>query len=72
MAAAESLTITRKIDDRLEIVDDTVRGVDHKVGSVIEGESVYRISPPPNFSQLCVARCKGNRSSDSRSRQSSH
>ena len=53
MAAAESLTITRKIDDRLEIVDDTVRGVDHKVGSVIEGESVYRISPPPNlFSTL--------------------
>ena len=52
MAAAESLTVAHKIDERLEIVDDTVRVVDHKVGSVIEGE-LYHVSPPPNlFSAL--------------------
>ena len=59
MAAAESLMITRGIDDkvndvgeRLEGVDDRVRGVDRKVGSVIEGE-LDRIIPPSNlFSAL--------------------
>jgi hypothetical protein len=46
MAAAETLAITRDIDDtvkdvnkRLEGVDHMVDGVDHKVGSVIQGES---------------------------------
>ena len=41
MAAAEALTITRGIDDK-------VLGVDHKIGSVVEGE-LRRISPPPNL-----------------------
>jgi hypothetical protein len=60
MAAAESLTITRGIDDR-------VRAVDH---NVIEGE-LYRVSLSPNLSSVFPVRCKGNRSSDSTSRQSS-
>jgi hypothetical protein len=52
MAAVESLTIARGIDERLEGVDGRVKGVDHKVGTVIEGE-LYCISPPPNlFSAL--------------------
>ena len=38
MAAAEALTITCGIDDK-------VLGVDHKIGSVVEGE-LHRISPP--------------------------
>jgi hypothetical protein len=37
MAAAETLKITRGIDDKVEGVDSKVQGVDHKVGSVIEG-----------------------------------
>ena len=49
MAATESLVITHGIDERLEVVDDRVRGVDYKVVSVIEGES-YTISSPPNLS----------------------
>jgi hypothetical protein len=52
MAVAESLAIARGIDERLEGVNGRVKGVDHKVGTVIEGE-LYRISPPPNlFSAL--------------------
>ncbi len=52
MAAAEALTITRGIDDKVKDVDERVQGVDmkvegvdgkvqdvnHKVGSVIQGE----------------------------------
>ena len=52
MAAIECLTIAREIDNRLEAVDKTLTGVDHKVGSVVKGEP-YRISFPPNlFSAL--------------------
>ena len=54
MAAAEALTITRGIDekvkdvgDMLEGVDGRVQSVDDKVGAVIEGK-LYRISRPPN------------------------
>jgi hypothetical protein len=36
MAAAEALKIARGIDDR-------VKGVDHKVGSVIAGELCHRL-----------------------------
>jgi hypothetical protein len=63
MAAAEALTITRGIDDKVKDVDGRVQnvdvkvngidtkvlGIDNKVGSVIEGE-LYRISRPPNQS----------------------
>jgi hypothetical protein len=48
MAAAESLTITRGIAERLEGVDDRVRVVDH---NVIEGE-FYRVSMSPNMSSI--------------------
>ena len=78
MAAAEALTIARGIDERVQSVDvkvegidDKVLGVDLKIGSVVEGE-LYRPSSPPNLpSALCSVRCKGNRSSDSTSGQSS-
>ena len=46
MAAAEALTITRGIDDKVQSVDNKVQGVDHKVGSVIEGE-LYLHWPAP-------------------------
>jgi hypothetical protein len=68
MAAAESLTITRGIDTRLEGVDDTVRRVDRDVGSVKDGE-LFRFRPSPIGTQPCLVRCEGNRSSDSTSRQ---
>ena len=56
---------------KLEGINDKVFGVDHKVGRVIEGE-LYCISRPLNLSStLCPVRCKGNRSSDSTSVQSS-
>ena len=38
MAAAEALKIARGIDDKVGDVHDRVKGVDSKVGSVIEGE----------------------------------
>ena len=38
MAAAEALKIARGIDDKVGDVRDRVKGVDSKVGSVIEGE----------------------------------
>jgi hypothetical protein len=63
MAAAEALTITRGIDDKVtdvderlegvavkvDSIDNKVLGVDDKVGAVIEGK-LYRISKPPNQS----------------------
>jgi hypothetical protein len=52
MAAAESLTITRGIDD--------------KVGLVMDGE-LFSISPPRIGPQPCPVRCKGNRGSHSTS-----
>ena len=39
MAAAEALTITRGIDDKVKVVD-------HKVGSVIQGELYFRSLAP--------------------------
>ena len=38
MAAVEALKIARGIDDKVGDVRDRVKGVDSKVGSVIEGE----------------------------------
>jgi hypothetical protein len=59
------------VDSKLECVDDGVRGVDHKVSSVIEGE-LYYIAPLLGIcSQPCTIRCKGSRRGDSTSRQSS-
>jgi hypothetical protein len=48
MAAAESLTIARGVDERLEGIDGRVKGVGHKVDTVIEGE-LDRMSLPPNL-----------------------
>ena len=62
MAATESLTIARGIDDK-------VKDVDHKVGLVINGE-LYRISPAPNRSSTLPDRCNRNRSNGSGSAQS--
>jgi hypothetical protein len=93
MAAAEALTISRGIDDKVkevgekmarvdervqcvdikvEGIDNQVRRIDHKVGSVIQGELYlhYRLQ---KLSSTCYSvRCKGDRSSDSTSGQSSH
>ena len=59
------------VDDKVLIVDNRIQDVDHKVGSVIEGE-LYRMSWSPGLSSILYrVRCKGNRSSDSTSGQSS-
>ena len=98
MAAAETLTIARGIDNRVNdvderlegvdervqgvavkvegvddkvlIVDSKVQSVDDRVGSVIEGKLDHAYWSP-NISSLCPVRCKGNRSSNSTSGQSS-
>ena len=69
MAAAETLAISRGIDDRVKDVDGGVKDVDHKVGLIIHGE-LNSISPAPNRSSTLPDRCKRNRSSGSRSAQS--
>ena len=78
MAATESLTIARGIDDkvkvvdqRLESVDDGMKVVDHKVGLIIDGE-LYRIRPIRICSQPLPGRCKRNWSSGSTSGHSVH
>ena len=38
MAAAETLAITRGVDEKLQSVDKKVEGVDYKIGTVIKGE----------------------------------
>jgi hypothetical protein len=52
MAAVEALIITRGIDDKVQVVD-------HKVGSVIQGES---LASPGSESVLsvCSVRCQGS------------
>ena len=86
MAAAESLTISRGIDDKVKEVDERVQGVDikvegidnqvrtidHKVGSVIQGDLYLHCRLQNLPSALYSVRCKGDRSSDSTSGQSSH
>jgi hypothetical protein len=59
MAAAETLTITRDIDDsvkgvdqKVQRVDMKVEGVDHKIGSVIKGK-LERLRLEPVLS-LCL------------------
>ena len=52
IAATESYATTHGINERLEVVDDRVRGVDHNVVSVIEGELCIFSSPPNLFSAL--------------------
>jgi hypothetical protein len=78
MAAAESLMISRRIDDtvkdvdeKLEVVNCGVKDVDHKVGVVIDSE-LFRIIPPPNRSSAPPARCKGKRNCDSTNGQPIH
>jgi hypothetical protein len=60
MAAAESLTITRRIDERMEGVDERLEGVDDRVRAVdhnvIEGE-LYRVSVSPNQFSVFPVRC---------------
>ena len=43
MAAAETLKITRDIGDTVKDVDQRLEGVNHKVGSVIEGEPYLQL-----------------------------
>ena len=63
MAAAESLTITRGIDDK-------VKDIDHKAGLIIDGESCHINTP--NWSSALASRCKRNWSSGATSGQSLH
>jgi hypothetical protein len=46
MAAAEALKITHGIDNK--VINDKIQGVDHKVGSVIQGK-LYLHQPSPDF-----------------------
>ena len=63
MAAAEGLTITREIGDKVD-------GVDHKIGLINDGE-LYRLKPSPNISSAFYSVwCKGERNSGSTSGQS--
>jgi hypothetical protein len=41
MAAAETMTVTRGIDDTVKVVDKRLEGVDGKVGSVIQGRLFF-------------------------------
>ena len=65
MAAAETVEITRGIDDNVKVIDGNVKGVgeqlqnvdkkvegvDHKIGSVAKGElELHEL--PPNLSLL--------------------
>src|ERR1700744_706915 len=59
MAAAETLAITRDIDDN-------VKGVDHKIVSVAKGELELHELAPESQPVTCV-RCEGYQSSHSRS-----
>jgi hypothetical protein len=71
MAATESLTITRGIDDKVQIVDSKVQGVDHKVSSVLECE-LHPHYPAPNWSSAFYSvRCQRDRRSNPASSQSS-
>jgi hypothetical protein len=54
MAAAEALTITRGIDDKVNDVDERLGGVDHKVGSVIQGELCFYLLAPEFFLNLLI------------------
>ena len=68
MAVAETLRITRDIDDKVNDVNKRLVGFDHKVGSVIEGE---RIGRHPNLSSaFYLVRRQGDWSSHSKSGQS--
>ena len=80
MAAAETMTVTRDIDDtvkeidkRVKDADERVKGVDGRVGSVIQGRLFF---PPlalaPNLSlSFTPVRCKGVWSCDPTGIQSS-
>ena len=86
MAAAETMTVTRDIDDtvkdvdkRLEGVDsnvqgvnERVKGVDGRVGSVIQGPLYFPLGLAPNLSSpFTPVRCKRDWSSDPTGVQSS-
>ena len=64
MVAAEGLTITHEISDKME-------DVDHKIGSVNEGERYYLVVRWNLSSAFKSVRRKGEPSSDSTSGQSS-
>jgi hypothetical protein len=64
MAAAEVLVIARGIDDK-------VKGVDDRVGSVIQGERSFRLLAPESDLTFHSVRCSGDRSSDPAGVQSS-
>ena len=56
MAAAETMTVTRDIDDtvkdvekRLEGVDSKVQGVDGRVGTVIQGRLFFPLLAPESI-----------------------
>ena len=49
MAAAETLKITRDIDNKVNDLDDKVEGVDHKLGPVII-DDLCLLSPAPTLS----------------------
>ena len=62
MAAAETMAVTRDIDD-------AVKGVDGRVGTVIQGRVFFPF--PESVFTPYVVRCKGGWSSDPRGFQSS-
>ena len=66
MAAAETMTVTRDIDDtvkdvekRLEGVDSKVQGVDGRVGTVIQSLYSFLYWPMNPSSPFTPVRCKG-------------
>ena len=80
MAAAETMTVTRDIDDtvkdidkRVKDTDDRVKGVDGRVGSVIQGRLSFPVlALAPNLSSpFTPVRCKGVWSCDPTGVQSS-
>ena len=62
----------QSVDTKVEGIDNQVRTIDHKVGSVIQGDLYLHCRLQNLPSALYSVRCKGDRSSDSTSGQSSH
>ena len=85
MAAAETMTVTRDIDDtvkdvdkslkgvdrRVQDVDERVKSVDGRVGSVIQGWLFFPSLAPESVLTLYSVRCKGDWSGDPTGVQSS-
>ena len=54
MAAVEALTITRGIDDKVKDVNEKLGGVDHKLGSINQGELYFHSLALDPFLSLLI------------------